>query len=105
MDTFTRLQDICKANGTTPTALCKIITGSSGNLATWKKGNIRADYLQKIADYFNVSVDYLLTGQKETPTAESDERKKELIELFSLLDDAGQDALIAIAQQMRKQDK
>lgn len=105
MDTFTRLQDICKANGTTPTALCKIITGSSGNLATWKKGNIRADYLQKIADYFNVSVDYLLTGQKETPTAESDERKKELIELFSLLDDAGRDALIAIAQQMRKQDK
>lgn len=105
MDTFTRLQDICKANGTTPTALCKIITGSSGNLATWKKGNIRADYLQKIADYFNVSVDYLLTGQKETPTADSDERKTELMKLFSLLDDAGQDALIAIAQQMKKQDK
>lgn len=105
MDTFTRLQDICKANGTTPTALCKIITGSSGNLATWKKGNIRADYLQKIADYFNVSVDYLLTGQKETPTAEGDERKTELMKLFSMLDDAGQDALIAIAQQMKKQDK
>lgn len=105
MDTFTRLQDICKANGTTPTALCKIITGSSGNLATWKKGNIRADYLQKIADYFGISVDYLLTGQKEKPTAESDERKTELMKLFSLLDDAGQDALIAIAQQMKKQDK
>lgn len=105
MDTFTRLQDICKANGTTPTALCKIITGSSGNLATWKKGNIRADYLQKIADYFNVSVDYLLTGAKETPTAESDERKDELMRLFSLLDDAGRDALIAVAQNMKKQDQ
>lgn len=78
MDTFTRLQDICKANGTTPTALCKIITGSSGNLATWKKGNIRADYLQKIADYFNVSVDYLLTGQKEKAPQEIPEGLSEL---------------------------
>ena len=65
MDIFSRLQEICKSNGTTPTALCKRITGSSGNLSTWKKGNIRADYLQEIADYFDVSVDYLLTGAKK----------------------------------------
>jgi transcriptional regulator with XRE-family HTH domain len=62
-----------------------------------------------LANYLNVSREYLLgeteNRQKETPTAEGDERKKELIELFSLLDDAGQDALIAIAQQMKKQDK
>lgn len=62
-----------------------------------------------LANYLNVSREYLLgeteIRQKETPTAEGDERKKELIELFSLLDDAGQDALIAIAQQMKKQDK
>lgn len=62
-----------------------------------------------LANYLNVSREYLLgeteIRQKETPNAESDERKKELIELFNLLDDAGRDALIAVAQNMKKQDQ
>ena len=97
---------LCNENDTKPNPVAKQLGLSSGSVTSWKNGKVpHHSTLLKIADYFNVSVDYLLTGQKETPTAESDERKKELIELFSLLDDAGQDALIAIAQQMRKQDK
>ena len=60
---FERIQELCKRNATTPTALCLEITGSSGNLPTWKKGNIRNDYLISIAKHFNVSTDYLLTGK------------------------------------------
>ena len=54
------IQTLCENNGTTLTALCKEITGSSGNLPTWKKDKIRLDYLLKIADYFGVTPDYLL---------------------------------------------
>ena len=54
------IEKLCKENGTSVTALCKMVTGSSGNLPTWKKGNIRNDYLLKIAQYFNVSTDFLL---------------------------------------------
>ena len=54
------IQNLCKSNGTTLTALCKEITGSSGNLPTWKKDKIRLDYLIQIADYFGVTPDYLL---------------------------------------------
>ena len=97
---------LCNENDTKPNPVAKQLGLSSGSVTSWKNGKVpHHSTLLKIADYFNVSVDYLLTGQKEKPTAEGDERKKELIELFSLLDDAGQDALIAIAQQMRKQDK
>ena len=97
---------LCQNNDEKPLNVVKKLSVAHGSITNWKKVTVpNGKTLQKIADYFNVSVDYLLTGQKETPTAESDERKKELIELFSLLDDAGQDALIAIAQQMRKQDK
>ena len=63
---FDRLQELCKKSGTSVTALCKEITGSTGNYATWKNGNIRNDYLLKIADYFGVSTDYLL-GKTDTP--------------------------------------
>lgn len=67
---FERIRVLCIENGLTVTELCKLVTGSSGNLPTWKKGNIKAEALCKIADYFNVSVDYLL-GRTETPNAQS----------------------------------
>lgn len=47
---------------------------STGSLSDWKKGRSspKADKLQKIADYFGVSVDYLLgNDQKEKPTSDS----------------------------------
>lgn len=60
------LQQLCKEKGTNITNLCIVITGSSGNLPTWKKGNINPESLRKIADYFDVSADYLL-GRTDNP--------------------------------------
>lgn len=35
------------------------------NVTKWKNGNTpKSDTVQKIADYFNVSTDYLLTGKE-----------------------------------------
>lgn len=62
---YERIQTLCKQKGTTITKLCILITGSSGNLNTWKKGYMRTDYLKKIANYFNVSTDYLLAGEQQ----------------------------------------
>lgn len=67
---YQRIMELCKAGETTPTALCTKITGSPGNLSTWKKGNARNDHLVKIAQYFGVSTDYLLTGKE--PLAEQE---------------------------------
>lgn len=55
-----KLETLCAQNGTTLTALCKEITGSSGNLPTWKKDKIRPDWLREICLKFNISSDYLL---------------------------------------------
>lgn len=65
---FERIRILCVENGLTVTDLCKQVTGSTGNLPTWKKGNVKAESLCKIADYFNVSVDYLL-GRTDDRTA------------------------------------
>lgn len=63
---YKMLQDLCKERGTNITKLCESVTGSSGNLSTWKKGYMRSDYLSKVADYLDCSVDYLL-GRVDTP--------------------------------------
>lgn len=55
-----KIEILCIQNGTTLTALCKEITGSSGNLPTWKKDKIRPDWLREICLKFNISSDYLL---------------------------------------------
>ena len=60
------IERLCKENGTSPTKLCTEITGSRGNLPTWQKGNINPISLVKIADYFHISVDYLLGRTENT---------------------------------------
>ena len=60
------LKSLCLERGINVTELCKQVTGNSGNIATWKKGYMRSDYLKKAAEILNVSADYLLgrTEQK-----------------------------------------
>lgn len=57
---FDRISQLCIENDITPTFLCKKITGSSGNLPTWKKGNIKAEHIIEICNFFSVSSDWLL---------------------------------------------
>lgn len=60
------LKDLCATNNTNVTALCKTLGITSANTGPWKRGKIPgAEILQRIADYFDVSVDYLL-GRERT---------------------------------------
>ena len=61
---FERIKGLCENVGLSVTSLILEITGSTGNLPTWKKGHVRADYLSAICAKFDVSAEYLLTGKK-----------------------------------------
>ena len=43
---------------------------SNGYLSKWKNNTPNADELSRLADYFNVSVDYLLGREEKTSLAE-----------------------------------
>ena len=52
---------LCESIGTSPNAVCANIGLSTAAATYWKNGSIpKGDALIKLADYFNVSVDYLL---------------------------------------------
>lgn len=55
-----RIRELCDDRGTSLTALCKEVTGSSGNTATWNKDRVRSDWLREICKKLSVSADYLL---------------------------------------------
>ena len=59
---YERFEKLCHDNQTSPFALCKEIGLAGGTAAYWKKsGNTpKRETLEKIAEHFNVTVDYLL---------------------------------------------
>lgn len=64
-------ETLCFQLDKTPNAVCKDLGFSSATATHWKHGKIPgATSLEKIALYFDVSIDYLLgkTDQKEKPT-------------------------------------
>ena len=56
------IQSIRKQHGITQVELCKVLGVSQANLSAWETGRWEPDSiaLSKMADYFGVSVDYLL---------------------------------------------
>lgn len=60
---YARLRD---SKGLTDAQFSKIIGISKSTLSEWRSGRYvpKADKLQKIADYFGVSLDYLMTGDE-----------------------------------------
>lgn len=70
---------LCIENNTKPNPVAAALGISSGAVTRWKNGSIPNDVtLKKIADYFNVSTDYLLYGREKKP-AEMDEPKENVV--------------------------
>ena len=66
MTVFDRIKELADKQGISVSKVA-IDLGFSENLFyQWKKSSPKSDRLQKVADYFNVSVDYLL-GRTDVP--------------------------------------
>lgn len=64
---------LCEKNGVSNADVARATGVAKATLSEWKKGTYRpkADKLQKIADYFGVSLDYLMTGAHPEQTSDS----------------------------------
>jgi len=60
-------EKLLKEFGVTTYQVAKATGISTASFTAWKQGkwNLKADKLQKIADYFDVSLDYLMTGEEK----------------------------------------
>lgn len=66
---------LCEKNKKTPNSVCAELKLSNATATHWKNGTVpRGTTLQKVADYFGVTTDYLLgnTDQKEKPSSEDE---------------------------------
>lgn len=74
MTAFERVKNLASKQGISIVELEEKLGFSRNSLYSWKRNSPSSDKLQKVADYFNVSTDYLL-GRTETPSfSAKDER-------------------------------
>ena len=85
---------LCNKKGVPPTVACQAIGLSNATFSKWDDNSVpRRATLQKFADYFGVSVDYLLGNEDEkkpTDDGELSDVESALLELFRTLPEESQ---------------
>ena len=105
MTMYERMEELRKLKGVSHATLEKDLGFSNGSYSKWKNSTPNPERLQKLADYFNVSLHYLMTGEEKEggetyylneETAEMAQaifENKELRVLFDAARDASPDDL------------
>ncbi|HBI2108766.1 TPA: helix-turn-helix transcriptional regulator, partial [Enterococcus faecalis] len=63
---FDRVKELCKKRGISISELENNVGFGKNTIYKWKNQSPKAETLQKVADYFGVTTDYLL-GRTDTP--------------------------------------
>lgn len=117
---YDRFYDLCQKAGVTPTQVSRDLGMRQSTVSMWKKQGTTPKYetAKKLADYFGVSVDYLLGKKdlKEDDDIESvinkiaDEYKlsrleREIIEKFLELDEPARSSLLGYAERLAEESR
>lgn len=104
-----RVKRLCAENNTNLSKLEKEMNFGNGSIAKWSRQSPSIDKVYAVAQYFGVSMEYLLTGKEQTTQQGGlsfDER--ELISLFSVLTEHQQEIVLvelrALAQLQTEKD-
>lgn len=84
-----RFQDLCNKAGKSPARVGVEIGLNKATVSAWKtKGSIPSgNTLYKLADYFGVSADYLLTGEESYQAVSSSDEEVEIFDAINALKD------------------
>ncbi len=86
MTIYERIESLRKSKGLSQGKLEKQLGFSNGSISKWKNSTPKVERLQKLADFFGVSVEYLMTGkedeQKEEDNTDLKQKYRELEELL-----------------------
>lgn len=93
----TRLKKLRFEKDITQAEFAKVIGVAQQTVGSWEKGNSAPNYdmLNKIADYFNVSADYLL-GRKSANKISLSSEQRNLLKDFDGLNEEGRTTLCTV---------
>lgn len=65
MTLYERIESLRKSKGISQGDLEKELGFSNGSISKWKNGTPKPERLQKLAEYFGVTMEYLMTGEEK----------------------------------------
>lgn len=88
MTIYERIESLRKSKGLSQGKLEKQLGFSNGSISKWKNSTPKVERLQKLADFFGVSVEYLMTGKEDKQKGKdnTDDFKQKFEELKELLE-------------------
>lgn len=92
---YERIKEFAQLNGKSIRQIENDLKITHGNIKKWQKSTPSIDSVERIADYFGVSIDTLLGRETDKPA--SDDEKK-LLDLFRSMSAAGQAYLMQTAE-------
>lgn len=98
-------EKLCEEKGITTYKLCKDLGISQGTISNWKNGRneLKMPTMKLIADYFEVSVDYLSTGIEPT-MPEFEPEHYEIIRIYSKLNEEQKKTVMTFLRSLALQD-
>lgn len=88
---FEKIKTLCSKNGISVTQLEKELSLGKGTICNWKSGNPGIDKLQKVAEFFEVNIQYLIDSENMLSNDALDfaveydrlsEKQKELVKVY-----------------------
>lgn len=98
-------EQLCKINGVTAYKVSKETGVTTATLTSWKQGKYtpKDEKLQKLADFFNVTVEYLKTGSDSRIDVPAfDEEHIEVLSLYSGLNKDQQKLILQLMRELKK---
>lgn len=74
---YNKIKSLCKQHNITVTKLERILEFGNGTIHRWEKVQPSIDKAKKVADYFGLTVDLLISSNMDIPSNESLELVKE----------------------------
>ena len=87
MTFYERYAELCRMIGKSPSAVATEIGVNKASASAWKNRNLtpRSETIRKLADYFGVSVDYLM-GNTDEMRPKAFETKDPDVEIFEMIE-------------------
>lgn len=102
MGVVERIQELCLQKNIKIRPLEEQLGIANGSIKKWNVSSPSCDRILKVANFFNVSVDWLLTGEQKAFVITASEM--ELLQLYNDLSDDDKDEIIEIVElKLRRQ--
>lgn len=87
------IKNLCKKNNTNIKQLEKNLEIANGSIRKWDEKSPSYDKVEKVAKYFNVSIEYIIGTETEET-----HKEKEIISFYRKADDRGKDRIYKTAK-------